>query len=90
MKIYLIETGQFCQGGRILYAYTKLADCLTDFEHIQDQEERCAWKTVTFGLNEYDKTPGCICGFWSGPTGGNTTAEGWRVRELEVFEAPLW
>lgn len=87
MKIYLIETGQCCQHGTIVDAYKRLADCLTDFMHLQEVEERKAYNTVTFALDEYDKTPGCICGFWSGPTTGNTNAAGWRVREVEVREA---
>lgn len=90
MKIYLIETGQCCQHGTIVNAYKRLADCLTDFEHLQEVEERKAYNTVTYGLNEYDKTPGCICGFWSGPTTGNTNAAGWRVREVEVLENSLY
>lgn len=90
MKVYLIETGQCCQCGTILRAYTKLSDCLAEFEHLQDVEKRKAWITVTYGLNEYDKTPGVIFGFWAGPTDGNTHANGWRVRELEVLEHPLY
>ena len=63
MKVYLIETGQCCQCGTILRAYTKLSDCLAEYEHLQDVEKRKTWITVTYGLNEYDKTPGCIFGF---------------------------
>lgn len=90
MKVYLLEHGQFRQGGEVLGIYQKLSDCLTDYDHYQDVEERKAYNTITYGLDEYDKTPGCIFGFWSGPSGGNTHFLGWRVREIDLLEKPWY
>lgn len=84
MKIYLLEKGFCSQSGEILDAFTKLSECLDEFERLQDVEERKAYTRVTAGLNEFDNTPGVICGFWAGPESGNTHANGWRVREIEA------
>lgn len=84
MKIYLLETGFCRQDGELIDAFTKLDDALAEFEHRKDVEARKAYNTVTVGINEYDKTPGVICGFWSGPERGNHCAHGWRVREIEA------
>ncbi len=84
MEIFIIEKGFCRQDGEIVAAFLKLSDAIDEFVRIRDVEEARPGNAVERGVNEYDKTPDVIFGFWSGPVPGNTHAHGWRLRGIEA------
>ena len=88
MYVYVIEKGSSIgtQKGTIYNIFTNEEKARKEMARLRSERANRVGDVVTDGVDEWDKEPGILDGFWYGPAQGNRTASGYRLQKVWAWD----